>query len=46
MSIPPIIIGTLVRSTDWGETNFFETGKYCQKIIFKKVKNFGNQNQV
>jgi len=28
MSIPPIMIGAIARSTDWSETNFFETGKY------------------
>jgi len=26
MSIPPIMIGAIVRSTEWGEINFFETG--------------------
>ena len=28
MSIPPIMIGAIARSTDWSETNFFETRKF------------------
>ena len=28
MSIPPIMIGAIARSTDWTETNFFEQKQY------------------